>query len=441
MAQIFKATKKPFKHQSVALEITAMDHHGRGIAKHNNKVCFVTGALPNERVKATIFDDKARYSQANTHKVLRASEFRATPVCEHYTQCGGCQLQHLDAMQQVIEKQVAVNQLFDKFAKLTDLNWQAPLLSKTTHYRRTARIAVMYDKAAKKMRVGYRASGSKSIVSINQCPILSNVFSDVFNVFNNLINHNKALHSISHLQLCAADEQHFIVIRHTKAILSTDKAFVEQSVAAHDWQLVWQSDSDTIDHSHLAMPFYKLDQLNIKFEFGLSNFIQVNASVNQAMLIQAANWLALQGNENVLDLFCGIGNFSLVLAKQAKTVTGIEGVTSAVALATQNAHTNSISNTQFHCFDLTTSIKKAPWFNKELDILVLDPSRTGAMAVLEQLPLIQFKAILYVSCDPVTLARDSAIISQAGFELNKIGLMDMFPHTGHIETMALFQRR
>ncbi|GAA63939.1 23S rRNA (uracil1939-C5)-methyltransferase [Pseudoalteromonas sp. BSi20311] len=441
MAQIFKAKKKPLQQQSLELDITAMDHHGRGIAKYNNKVCFVSGALPGERVKAKLVDDKARYSQADTLKIIKASEYRTAPICEHYSQCGGCQLQHLDTTQQVIEKQAAVNQLFAKFAKLTDLNWQAPLQSQATHYRRSARVAVMFDKAAKKMRVGYRARGSKSIVSINQCPVLSDVFADVFNVFDKVINQHKTLHSISHLQLCAADEQYFIVIRHTKAISPTDKAFVEQSVTAHNWQLVWQSDSDTIDHSHLAMPFYKLEQLNITFEFGLSNFIQVNASVNQAMLIQAVKWLALQGDENVLDLFCGIGNFSLVLAKQAKTVTGIEGVASAVALATQNAHTNSITNTQFHCFDLTTSIKKAPWFNKELDVLVLDPSRTGAMAVLEQLPLTQFKAILYVSCDPVTLARDSAIISQAGFELNKIGLMNMFPHTGHIETMALFQRR
>ena len=159
------------------------------------------------------------------------------------------------------------------------------------------------------------------------------------------------------------------------------------------------------------------------------------------MLKQAQNWLALEGDENVLDLFCGIGNFSLVLAKQAKTVIGVEGVASAVAMATQNAHTNSITNAQFNCFDLTNKIETASWFNKNLDVLVLDPSRTGAITVLEQLPLKQFKTILYVSCDPVTLARDSAIISQAGFELHKIGLMNMFPHTGHIETMALFQRR
>ncbi|KAA1155722.1 23S rRNA (uracil(1939)-C(5))-methyltransferase RlmD [Pseudoalteromonas fuliginea] len=441
MAQIFKAKKQPLQKKSVVLDITAMDHQGRGIAKHNNKVCFVSGALPNEQVKATIIDDKARYSSAATQKIIKASDARVTPFCEHYNHCGGCQLQHLETGQQVIEKQTAVNQLFEKFAKQKNLNWEAPLLSKSTHYRRSARVAVMFDKAAKKIRVGYRASGSKNIVSINQCAVLSEAFADVFTLFDSLINQHKSLHSISHLQLCESDEHSFVVIRHTKTIPDEFKILVEQVTASHKYEIVWQSESDVIEHSHFAMPYYYLKEFDLKFEFGLGNFIQVNAQVNQAMLKQSADWLNLNGDESVLDLFCGIGNFSLVLAKQAKTVIGVEGVTSAVAMAAQNAQTNSITNAEFYCFDLTQKIQNAPWFSKDLDVLVLDPSRTGAMAVLEQLPLKQFKTILYVSCDPVTLARDSAIISQAGFELNKIGLMNMFPHTGHIETMALFQRR
>lgn len=441
MAQIFKAKKKPLKQQTLTLDITAMDHQGRGVAKHNNKVCFVSGALMGEKVTASLIEDKAKYSSAKLVKVLSPSDARTTAFCKHYHQCGGCQLQHLEINQQVIEKQNAVTQLFSKFAKLDNLNWQAPLLSKPTHYRRSARIAVMYDKAMKKVRVGYRATGSKNIVSIDKCDVLSEAFSDVFNVFDELINQHKALHSISHLQLCQNEAGNFIVIRHTKAISDEAKSYVHNIANAKQWLITWQDQSDVIEHNHLPTPYYLLPKFNLKFEFGLGNFIQVNDEVNQAMLQQSVSWLNLQGNEQLLDLFCGIGNFSLVLAKQAKSVIGVEGVASAVAMATQNAQTNSITNAQFHCFDLTQKIEKAQWFSKALDVLVLDPSRTGAMAVLEQLPLKQFKTILYVSCDPVTLARDSAIISQAGFELTKIGLMNMFPHTGHIETMALFQRR
>ena len=441
MAQIFKAKKKPLKQQTLTLNITAMDHQGRGVAKHNNKVCFVSGALMNEKVTATLIEDKAKYSSAKLVKVINPSDARTQPFCQHYNHCGGCQLQHLEINQQVVEKQNAVTQLFQKFAKLSDLNWQAPLLSKPTHYRRSARIAVMYDKAAKKMRVGYRAPSSKNVISIEQCDVLSKAFTNVFSIFETLINQYKALHSISHLQLCQNEAGNFIVIRHTKAIPDEAKSYIQEAANAQQWLITWQDNSDVIEQAHLPTPYYFLEKFNLKFEFGLGNFIQVNDEVNQAMLAQSVNWLNLQGNEQVLDLFCGIGNFSLVLAQHAKSVIGVEGVASAVAMATQNAQTNSITNAHFHCFDLTQKIEIAQWFNKALDVLVLDPSRTGAMAILEQLPLKQFKTILYVSCDPVTLARDSAIISQAGFEVTKIGLMNMFPHTGHIETMALFQRR
>ncbi|NMM40937.1 23S rRNA (uracil(1939)-C(5))-methyltransferase RlmD [Pseudoalteromonas arctica] len=441
MAQFFQAKKKTLSGQLLTLVISGMDHQGRGIAKHNNKVCFVSGTLTGETVKVKLTEDKARYSTAKTIKVEQASEARVEPFCEHYQQCGGCQLQHLQLDQQLVEKQVAVSQLFSKFAKLDAMNWQAPLLSAPTQYRRSARLAVMFDKTAKKMRVGYRAQGSKQIISVRHCAVLSNDFADVFSVFDELLNQYTELRSVSHIQLCQADAQNFVVIRHTKTISDKLKSIIDQLGLSQQWQVIWQGETQKINHEHLAMPFYQLPELGLKFEFGLENFIQVNAQVNQAMLSQAVDWLSLKGGEQVLDLFCGIGNFTLALANHAKSVIGVEGVASAVAMAAQNAQTNQIANAQFHCFDLTQTMQQAPWFSKELNVLVLDPSRTGALAILEQLPLEQFKTILYVSCDPVTLARDSEIITRAAFLLEKIGLMNMFPHTGHIETMALFQRR
>ena len=441
MAQIFKAKKKSVSQKMLTLTVSAMDHQGRGVAKQGSKVCFVNGALPGEEVKAQLIDDKARFASADCKKVLRASAHRVTPFCQHYQVCGGCQLQHLDASQQLVEKQAAVSQLFSKFAKAENLKWQAPLVSEARHYRRSARVAVMHDKAAKKMRVGYRAQGSKQLVSIERCDVLSTKFSALFTVFDDLINNHAGLSCISHLQLCEADNAAYVVIRHTKPISNALKTVVEKACDEYQWCLVWQSHSGEIDHTHHPMPYYTIPEYDLTFEFGLENFVQVNQHVNQAMLHQAKEWLDLQGHEQVLDLFCGIGNFSLLIAKYAKHVIGVEGVDSAVALAKQNAQTNSLLNTDFYCFDLTQSMQSAAWFSKDIDVLVLDPSRTGAMAILEQLPLTQFKTILYVSCDPVTLARDSAIILQAGFSIEKIGLMNMFPHTGHIETMALFHRR
>ncbi|WP_404338752.1 23S rRNA (uracil(1939)-C(5))-methyltransferase RlmD [Pseudoalteromonas mariniglutinosa] len=441
MAQFFHAKQKPQQQKMLTLSITGMDHQGRGIAKHNNKVYFVNGALPGEQVNALRVTDKARFANCEVKKVLSASEYRTVPFCRQYDQCGGCQLQHFDVAQQLVAKQTAVSQLFGKFAKTTILNWQAPLQGESQHYRRSARIAVMHDKSSKRMRVGYRQQGSKQLISIEQCDVLSVRFNAVFPLFDSLINHHHELKSISHLQLCEADNGCFIVIRHTKAISAEQKASVAEACLKHNWLLVWQSERQQIEQGSLPIPYYRLAHFQLELAFGLDNFIQVNPYINEAMLKQAIDWLDLNGDEQILDLFCGIGNFSLVLAKYAKYVIGVEGVSSAVAMATQNAHTNAITNTQFHCFDLTQTMQTADWYSQSLDVLVLDPSRTGAMAILEQLPLKQFKTILYVSCDPVTLARDSAIILQAGFSIKKIGLMNMFPHTGHIETMALFHRR
>lgn len=448
MAQFFQAKKKPLVAQSVTLSISGMDHQGRGIAKHHNKVCFVDGALPNEQVKAKLVQDKARFSVAKTEKLLITSEYREPPFCPHYSLCGGCQLQHFRLDRQLVEKQIAVSQLFAKFSRIEDLPWQAPLQSKPKHYRRSARLAVMADKTSKRMKLGYRQQGSKNIISVTECAVLDEAFSAVFTVFDGLLNQYTGLKSVSHLQLCKSEQQSIIIIRHTKTINETLKSMVADVAANYDWQLIWQNESHVIDHQNIATPYYNLPEFDLKLEFSLNNFIQVNADVNHAMLKQAVEWLKLNGDEQVLDLFCGVGNFSLVLAKYVDSVVGIEGVDSAVAMAKQNAQTNSITNAQFHCFDLTEDMQSAPWFNRGLnknprgfDVLILDPSRTGAIAILEQLPLKQFKTILYVSCDPVTLARDSAIITQAGFSVEKIGLMNMFPHTGHIETMALFQRR
>ena len=187
------------------------------------------------------------------------------------------------------------------------------------------------------------------------------------------------------------------------------------------------------------LPHYQVD--GVEFGFQLNNFIQVNSEVNEKMLMQTLDWLALNKKDTVLDLFCGIGNFSLLAAKYAKEVVGVEGVESSVSRAKVNAAQNQHENVSFVCFDLTGDISSAKWFDKQANILILDPSRTGAYEILKQLPLNQFEKILYVSCDPVTLARDSALVLEAGFTISKVGLMNMFPHTGHIETMALFQRR
>ncbi|KID58215.1 SAM-dependent methyltransferase [Pseudoalteromonas luteoviolacea] len=437
MAQIFRAKKTSGKGQVIEVEIESLDHQGRGVTKHNGKVGFIEGALPGERVKVRVSQQKAKLFEGTVEKVLIASAQRVDAFCPHYQQCGGCSLQHLEKPAQLGHKQLAVEKLFAKFSGTDTLPWAHPIESNGKHYRRAARIATYFDKKEKLLNLGFRAAKSKKLVDVVECGVLSQVYQSVFIDLRKILNSHTQLRSVSHVQLCEADNAPYILLRHTKVIDDEVKQGVRTQFEQRGWRVIWDDGNEEPYYS--VLPEYQVG--GTEFQFRLNNFIQVNAAVNSAMLDQALNWLELTGQEKVLDLFCGIGNFSLLFAKHAKQVIGVEGVASSVAMATQNAHTNGIDNAQFFQFDLTQEMASAQWFNKGLDTLVLDPSRTGAYEVLKQMSLQQFSKVLYVSCDPVTLARDSALLVQAGFTVSKVALMDMFPHTGHIETMALFQRR
>ena len=436
MAKFFKPTKKSVSQRFRTLSISGLDHHGRGVAKDKGKVIFVAGALGSEQVKAEILSDKKNYAEARCVKVLSPSAERVEPKCQHYQHCGGCNLQHLEASAQLAEKQKALAALFHKFTGLSSLPWQSPIDSSPWHYRRSARVSVYCDNKQETIKVGFRQQGSKQITNIVACPVLDAGFMGVFDFFRDVIGAHRALRCITHLQLVSAKEHNFIVVRHTKAIAQALREDINAQAQQHNWQLVWQSEAQ----QSLPSTYYELESSQLRLGFGLQNFIQVNAGVNDKMLTQAMSWLNLAAHDRVLDLFCGVGNFSLLAAMQAQHVTGVEGVESAVSHARDNAQHNGIDNCDFYCSDLTQPLAQAQWFSSELDVLILDPSRTGAEAVLAQLPCNQFKRILYVSCDPVTLARDSKIILASGHQLTKLGIMNMFPHTGHIETMALFER-
>ena len=444
MVQLFKPPKNKTtkKNQQKKLVVTSLNHEGVGVARDNNKVAFIEGALTNETVLATLVQQKAKYERLITNKVLIKSPFRTTPFCTHFEQCGGCQLQHLQLPQQLIEKQQAVTQLFKKFAKIEQLNWQAPIESSSTNYRRSARIAVFYQQQQQKFLLGFRQQGAKKIINIEQCAVLEKRYSTVFTVFRTLLPQLKNGQAITHIQLYGVNHA-FVIIRHISALPASDIELLMAACEQHSWKLVLEGETGDfhfIDNKEDSLPSYQLNQQQLTFAFTFANFIQVNDHVNQQMITQALDWLALSKNETVLDLFCGIGNFSLAMAQYAKQVNGVEGGQSSVNMATLNATNNAITNATFYCQDLTLTMSNALWYKQEYQVLVLDPSRTGALAILAQLPLKKFQRILYVSCDPVTLARDAELIINAGYKIEKIALMNMFPHTKHIETMALFTK-
>lgn len=455
MAQFFKPQKKTVAKGKQQLTIDTLNHEGVGITRVNNKVGFVEGALPREVVLASPTQTKAKFERFSVSKVIKPSEFRVKPFCTHYNTCGGCQLQHLAPEQQLVEKQKAVNSLFEKFLgdANTDLNWQSAIDSQPLTYRRTARIAVFYDKNKKEYLFGYRQKGSKKIININNCQVLESCFSNIFEVFHPLLNRLKTGQSITHLELYRTQDQALIIIRHIRALSENDINLLSSEADKNGWKIVLEGETGqyefsdkhastqaVINNKNIYLLHYDINEFNLKFNFSFDNFIQVNHKVNGLMLKQAIDWLNLKSDEKILDLFCGIGNFSLPMAQRASSVVGIEGVASSVEMAKFNAKNNQIENARFFCQDLNESMAKAKWFNEEYDVLVLDPSRAGAFDILSQLKLKRFARILYVSCDPVTLARDSKLIIDAGFKISKTGLMNMFPHTGHVETMALFTK-
>ena len=333
MAQVFRAKKTSNKGKILTLDVKSLDHQGRGVANHQGKVCFGDGALPNDLVKAQILDEKSKFIEAKQVKIITPSTERISPFCKHYGDCGGCQLQHLGIENQLEYKQIAVSKLFEKFNKSKCLPWQSAISSPAKGYRRSARIACMFDKKSKKVKLGFRAHKSKSIVEVESCPILSRSFEDIFVRLRTLINSKNELRCISHVQLCEADNQQFILIRHTHSLEQSSKIALESLFESDSVMVLWDDGETALTYP--ILPYYLAQ--DIKFNFKLSNFIQVNAVVNEKMLARTSDWLALTKQDVVIDLFCGIGNFSLLAAKEAKFVIGVEGVEESVQSAIKNS--------------------------------------------------------------------------------------------------------
>lgn len=456
MAQFFKAKKKPQSHnRSVKLHIEQFNHDGQGIGYLNDKICFVEGALPGEQVEVKVLEDKAKFAKAQTTKVIDPSPERITPICPHFNRCGGCQLQYANQDYQLELKREAVNGLFKRFANLDSLPWHNSLTAKPWYYRRSARIGVWFDRKTKQFTVGFRQRNAKQITPIDQCAVLPDNFSGLFKGFGKLLPTLKAGKAVTHLEICQADNANVVVIRHTEPFTKADIGKIKQLGESHDYLILSEYEKGQftcLTQSTAPALYYGLEQFDLKLEFRVGDFIQINADINQQMINQAIDWLAVKETDTVLDLFCGIGNFSLPLATRCALVVGIEGVDKMVEQASHNATLNGLDNTHFYQADLSEdkpldipnqAFDKAfdKTFNKTFNKVLLDPARAGAGEVMTQLKAFKAEKVVYVSCEPLTLARDSFVLIKSGYVLEKIALMDMFSQTRHVEVMALFVRK
>lgn len=414
-------------------DIDGLTHDAKGVSRSHGKVTFVEGALPGEKVEANIVKTGRRFDEAEVTQILEATPNRIEPKCEHFRQCGGCRFQHLDSAQQLAAKtswlQGQLRKVYDgTLAQLTDQFYQ---------YRRRARISVQAKKG--QLKIGFRGLSSQNIVPINHCHVLTPALQKVFQALQERLSTLSWGAKIGHIELLEDDLGVSVLLRLTADISVAEQSDFDVWCRQHDWQPYWQKrDQQKAQVAADALRRYQIDQLTL--EYHPQDFIQVNAQMNQKMVSQAMDWLRIEPSDVVLDLFCGVGNFSLPLSRTAGKVIGVELHQSMVDAAQRNAELNQLTNTSFVAADLTQPITKA-LMKLGVTKVLLDPPRAGALECLDAIIKMAPQQILYVSCNASTLARDAEYLVAKGYTVVKAGLMDMFPQTSHVEAMMLLQKK
>ncbi len=419
-----------------------LSHDGRGIAHIQGKTTFIEGGLPGEEVHFHYLQQRSRFDEALVSQVLKPIATRCIPQCAHFGVCGGCLLQHMHLDHQLTYKQQVFQELLQHQAKLQPLEWLPPLSGPPWGYRRKARLAVKYVVKKNRLLIGFRERRGRFVADINHCPVLHPVIGERLQALSFLINEFSIRDKIPQIEVAIGDNHGAIIIRHLEPFSVTDLTLLKEFAIEHSLYVYLQPGG--LESVHLWYPqdakplHYRLTHYDLVLEFQPWQFIQVNAAVNQKMIDQAISLLAIQPQDKILDLFCGIGNFSLPIARCGALVTGVEGDSSTVEQAIKNAQNNRLTNCQFYCSDLFSPPFHLEWAQHQYDKLLLDPPRSGAPLIADYIQNWNPSRIVYISCNLTTLVRDSSILCQKGYQLTKTGIMDMFPHTQHVEAIALF---
>ncbi|MCC4620395.1 23S rRNA (uracil(1939)-C(5))-methyltransferase RlmD [Xanthomonas cassavae CFBP 4642] len=428
--------------------ITDLSHDGRGVARRDGeggKVTFISGALPGELVRAEPTARSRHFDEARTIEVLEASPQRVAPRCPHFGVCAGCVLQHLEESQQIVAKQRVLTDNLERIGHVTPQTVLPALVGDSWGYRRKGRFSVRRVEKKDKTLVGFRELDPRFVADLSVCYTVIPQIGEKIPLLAALIEGMDGKRDIPQIEFIAGDEAVALTIRHMQPLSERDQQAWVEFAQAHGFAIFLQPGG--VDSVHPLWPrevplSFRLPQWDVELAFRPLDFIQVNASLNQKMIAHALALLDATAEDRVLDLFCGLGNFTLPLARTVREVVGVEGDAGLVARARENAQRNGLANAQFYAADLTQDQRNAPWMKQGFDKLLLDPPRSGALEVLQQLPLKRFQRIVYVSCHPGSLARDAGyLVNDQGFTLVSAGAMDMFPHTAHVESIAVFEKR
>lgn len=428
------------------LDIESLESEGRGVARDDGKVVFVEGALPGEKVEARITRLGASYDQAEAVRVLRESSGRREPRCPHFGLCGGCATQHADQRVQMAAKQRWLEDSLQRIGKVEAETLLPIVYGEEWGYRHRARLAVRGLPPPKGPMVGFHERKSSFVADMNQCEILPPRISRLIPRLRRLVAALDMRERMPQVEIAVGDKVDVLVIRNLDPLSDRDAASLRAFAEVEGvWLWLQPKGPATAAPFHpVSMPDldYTLPEFGIRIAFRPTDFTQVNHGINRILVRRAVRMLEPRPGERVADLFCGIGNFTLPLAAAGAVVVGIEGTEELVDRARANARSNGLSSlASFECADLfdVDEARLAGWgpFEK----LLIDPPRTGAAELVKALPDAWPKRIVYVSCEPSTLARDAGILVHTrGFRLVAAGVVNMFPHTTHVESIALFER-
>lgn len=427
--------------------IDNVSHEGRGIARIEGKTTFIQGALAGELVEFQYTRIKKDFSEGRVLSVLEPSPLRVEPKCPHYTMCGGCSMQHVNEDEQINIKQAQLLDLLSRFGHTEPEAILPPLQSVHWNYRNKARLSVRFVEKKQAALVGFRERNNpRYITEIMQCPVLhAKVDADIIPL-RQLIDSMDDKQCIAQIEVAAGDTEVALIFRNLSPLGADDEQKIIQFAEKYGYKIFLQPagpDSVYCFYPKNTSEYltYDLPDFTIQFSFHPTDFTQVNAGLNRAMVKRAIDLLDLKSSDKVLDLFCGLGNFSLPIAKHCTHVVGVEGSKTMVERAYSNAKSNGITNADFYAANLDDSIEVEKLGKHVFNKLLIDPPRSGALAIVQQMDTLNPERIVYVSCNPVTLARDTDIlVNQKGYVLRGAGVMDMFPHTTHVESIALFEK-
>lgn len=438
------------KREPETASIESVTHDGKGIAAVAGKKVFVAGALVGETVVFQRRKRRKNYDEAELLEVKERSAARIEPRCAAFGNCGGCTLQHLHPDDQRSIKERSLRDSLQRIGQVEPRRWLDPLFvdgeTGTWAYRRRARLAVKDVAAKGRVLVGFREAHAPYVCDMHRCEVLAAPVGGMIDALSDLVGRLSIRTRLPQIEVAVADNVTELVFRVLETPAAEDILALSNFATAHNVQVALQTggpgtvkplgQGPQIEELHYALP-----EFDLEIGFESTDFVQVNGAVNRLMVSTAIKHLDLLPEHRVLDLYCGIGNFSLALARRAAYVLAIEGEQPQVERGRKNADRNDIANCDFRQADLSKIDGNESWLQQSWDRVLLDPARSGAEEVIAHMPAIGANRVVYVSCHPGTLARDAGVlVREQGYELEAAGIIDMFPHTGHVESIAVFQK-